>query len=1230
MNKYALFISLAFIAGLAINQADAAPTVTAAVTAPAPPPPAGSGYCPTVPANQSGFLTTDSQAWFVFTYTGGSTGDNYVIQWINPSGTLYTSNAFTQTTTGGSPCYNYFIGISGFAPATSPGTWHVNLTWNGQVISSLPFTISAPIPCTSFGLSSGASSNYLVEGPATATVWSFTTTPSNCNWTATYSSVITSISPASGTGASNITGNYPLNNSSAIETGTVTVSSGSASIQLVATIDPVSCTFAASPTGFNNVSGQGASLSVTITPSPIACGWFLFPDETWITTTSGYESGTQTIPFTVAANTANTARSGSLTTYGGTTNTTVPVNQLPTPPPVLQVSTNGVSNSGSIGTTISMPSVSLSSSNSTQITYTVSSTTSVVTGLNWLQASVSNTTTPATLNISANMQGFAPGSYSGTVTITPTSPAGVAAQVITVGVTAQGSDILQFTYSPAGNQTLQLTYPTTVNGTINVTSSATNLTGLSFEALASATTPSGGSWLQITQNASQANAAIGITAQRGSLAVGTYTGKINFYDTNNNQSSVTVVFVVPTPPTLSAGCSGSPCPNAGSGVTGQTTPVSLGSIGVNSSDSSQQINFSVRTATSNTTGPNWLQASINSGTTPSTVSLTANAAGLSDGTYSGSVTISPTSPTTNGAQVIGATLVLSGSGLQVTWTAGAQANQQASQVMALTSPSALSGTINVLGGNSALMNYSYQVEPGANWLQVSPAPPSVAPGDQTPGTVTVTANATGLAPSQGIPYTGRVDVLDSNQTRTSVTVTLTVPSTTTTQTISHLAYGGGWQTSVILVNLDTVPAPYTLSFLNETGTAVTPPLSGPASGTIQPGFSQTIQTTAAAGSTTLEGWAQITSSQNIGGTAIFSYTPTKQEAAVPLLASGGTKLLIPFDVGGAFALGVAIANPNQTAAAQISLTMRTEQGSTIPMTISGVTGGAIVSAGPSINLAAQSHTSFVAAPTSATGETRGVIELDSNVTIYALGIRYNGQAFTSIDAVTPQPAATKTISHLPYGNGWQTTIIPVNTDTVPAPFNLSFWNESGTSVVPPLSGAATPSGTIQPGFSQTIATNGLLAGNTLQGWAQISSSQQIGGTAIFSYTPTSQEAAVPLLNAGGTRLLVPFDSGNGYALGIAIANPSLTVPAQITLTMRTEQGTTIPMTVVNPSGNVAVSAGPLLTLGTGSHTAFVAAPLNATGETRGVVEFDSSVPIYVLGIRYNGQAFTSIRALNGN
>jgi hypothetical protein len=822
------------------------------------------------------------------------------------------------------------------------------------------------------------------------------------------------------------------------------------------------------------------------------------------------------------------------------------------------------------------------------------------------------------------LQGFVPGTYLGKISVYPLSPTTIGYQEINVTLDAQGTDVLQISFTPNVNQSIEFNYPSLVNGSIQLTNSSTDHAGLYYNVKTTLLTPANGTWLKVTQNGTRTPGTLTVSAERGDLLPGTYFATIDFRDSNNNLRTVPVAFVIPQLPTLSAVCNG--C--SGSGLSGQN--LNIGSIDVRNSASVQPINFNVTTSTTNSVGPSWLHASVGTGTTPVSVALSANLAGLAQGTYAGSVTITPINPVSNGPQTLNVTATVRNGALQVTWTTGQQASQGPDQVMALTSPSALNGTINVYAGTETLF-YGYSIKAGASWLTASPAP-APPPGAQTPGAINITASASGLAPSAQ-PYQGRIDVFDSANNVTSVNITLLVTGDSTTtpnQTISHIAYGGGWQTSIVLVNLDTVPAQYTVNFWNDAGTLTTVPLgAGSAStGTIQPGFSQTIETAAASTDPLREGWAEVVSGQQIGGTAIFTETKSHQEAAVPLLNTGSIKLLIPFDVGGPFALGIGLANPSPDTDAQISLTMRTEQGNTIPLTITDGNNNFSATAVSSLALPRHSHRAILAKPLSATGEVRGVIELNSSVPIYALGIRFNGLAFTSIDSVTSSPAATKTISHLAFGGGWQTTIIPVNTDAFMAPYTVNFWNEDGTSAVVPLASGAIPTGTIQPGFSQTIETAALPNDLLREGWAELTSTRQIGGTAIFRQTQTNQEAAVPLLSSGSTRLLIPFDVGGAMALGIGLANPSPGVDAQITLTMRTEQGTTVPMTITDVNNNFSPTAVSSFSLAKHSHRAILAKPLNSAGEVRGVIELNANVPINALGIRFNGLAFTSIRALS--
>ncbi len=365
----------------------------------------------------------------------------------------------------------------------------------------------------------------------------------------------------------------------------------------------------------------------------------------------------------------------------------------------------------------------------------------------------------------------------------------------------------------------------------------------------------------------------------------------------------------------------------------------------------------------------------------------------------------------------------------------------------------------------------------------------------------------------------------------------------------------------------------------------------------------TIIQTADSSTTEIGGWAQVTSSQAIGGTAVFRYDPWSQEAAVPLLTSGATKLEIPYQVANGLTLGVALANPNASQTANITEIIRDLNGNQL--------------ASRNFTLAALTHSSFL--PTfPGTINGGGVVEYDSNVNIFGLGIRSApegaGLAFTSLDAVLLQPASTERISHIADGGGWRSTIILVNTAAVPAVYTVNFWNDSGASYVPPLSTGAV-SGSIPVGGTTIIATAD--TSSTLsEGWATVTSAQTLGGTAVFRYDPWSQEAAVPLLPSGGVHLEIPYQVGNNLTLGIALANPSSTQTANITEIIRDQNGNQLSTRT--------------FTLAALDHMAFIPTyPTTVTGG--GVAEYDSDITIYGLGIRSapegTGLAFTSVRAV---
>src|ERR1022692_871924 len=184
--------------------------------------------------------------------------------------------------------------------------------------------------------------------------------------------------------------------------------------------------------------------------------------------------------------------------------------------------------------------ISLTSSNSTQIGFSVTTQTNNQIGGNWLlvslgagSASSLTGTTPASLTAVANMQGFVPGTYAATISIKPLTASSSGTQTIQVSVTVTGSDSLIISFAPMlTSSTMPLTItPPSTKGIITVQSSNGNLP-LSFNATATVTTPPGGNWLQINASSPETNATVSVTAETAGLANGNYEGEIDVYDSN--------------------------------------------------------------------------------------------------------------------------------------------------------------------------------------------------------------------------------------------------------------------------------------------------------------------------------------------------------------------------------------------------------------------------------------------------------------------------------------------------------------------------------------------------------------------------------------------------------------------------------------------------------------------------------------------------------------------------
>jgi hypothetical protein len=210
--------------------------------------------------------------------------------------------------------------------------------------------------------------------------------------------------------------------------------------------------------------------------------------------------------------------------------------------------------------------------------------------------------------------------------------------------------------------------------------------------------------------------------------------------------------------------------------------------------------------------------------------------------------------------------------------------------------------------------------------------------------------------------------------------------------LTHIADGGQWTTTFTLVNLDTVPAPYTLDFYADDGSPLLLGIAGvgtvtSASGVLPVNGSAVLQTTG--GPILNQGWAYLDTVQSVSAEAVFkSHVDGRAdyEAAVPI-DQGSTSVVIAFDNSGGYFTGVAIANTDNVFPANVTVTFYDPQGVQI-----GTGTFALPVSGHVSLLLTQSYPST-------TGLT-GTVEFTSdNGSIVGLGLRFNPTGpFTSTTA----------------------------------------------------------------------------------------------------------------------------------------------------------------------------------------------------------------------------------------
>ncbi len=426
----------------------------------------------------------------------------------------------------------------------------------------------------------------------------------------------------------------------------------------------------------------------------------------------------------------------------------------------------------------------------------------------WLSASPTSGSTPNGLTVTAAVGTLTAGTYSGKLTITPTSPAGPA-QTVSVTFTISPPPVLSV--SPSS-----LSFAAVAGGS-NPASQSVQINNNGGGTL-SFTDSKSQSWLIVSPSSGAAPATLTAGVNITGLQAGTYTDSIQVSaaGAQNSPQTVSVTLTISASPVLSV----SPSSLSFSAAAGGSNPAS---------QSVQITNPGTGTLSfTDSKSQSWLTVSPSSGSAPATLTVSVKIAGLQAGTYTDSIQVSAAGAQ-NSPQTVPVTLTISGppalsvSPSSLSFAAVAGGSNPASQSIQITNTGA--GTLSFTDSKSQ------------SWLTVSPSSGS------TPGTLTASVNITGLPAGT---YTDSIQVSAAGAPNSPQTVSVTLTISTRSRgpilsvsglSLSFSAQGGGSSPnsqSVQITNIGTGTLFFTAS-QSQSWLIVYPP-SGSAPATLTAGI----------------------------------------------------------------------------------------------------------------------------------------------------------------------------------------------------------------------------------------------------------------------------------------------------------------------------------------------------------------------------------------------------------
>jgi uncharacterized protein (TIGR03437 family) len=364
------------------------------------------------------------------------------------------------------------------------------------------------------------------------------------------------------------------------------------------------------------------------------------------------------------------------------------------------------------------------------------------------------------------------------------------------------------------------------------------------------TTASGGGWLTAQNSSGNTPGSMSVSVTNyANLQAGTYTGTITISSVAaNSPIAVPVTLTVlsapslaVTPPQINLSQGQSTAPN----VSTQSVLVSAAGGQTEDTSGSTPVSFSVA-VTTNQGGGNWLTVSPTTGMTPATLTVSIDSGGLSIGTYTGTITITPTS---GAVQLVTVTLnvinpqMLSATPAPVAFT----------YVQGAPAPDAKTVTVSSSTGPALSLSTAVATTDKGNWLFVNPS------SGTSPLDLSVSVNPAGLTPNT---YSGTITVTasDDSVAPLPIPVTLTV----------------------------VPPVPAIMSVVNAASSAAGPIAPGEFVTIYGSGLGPDTPVSAASGAPTI--------SPNLGGTQVFFGS---HSAPILFTSAGQVNVIVPYGVANA-------------------------------------------------------------------------------------------------------------------------------------------------------------------------------------------------------------------------------------------------------------------------------------------------------------------------------------------